>query len=335
MQTSPMTRRRMLLAAASVALAPAVAGDPSAGAAQGGGYPGGRAVTLIAPSAPGGGSDLTARALADALQTDGLIDHPLTVVNQPGGTGSVLLAELVTQHRGDPYRLSIASLPIMINELRGDSACGYRDVTLLARLITEHFLVVAPAASSYGDLRDLLDAVKHDASRIPIAAAGDDRLPFALLVEAAGGDPKTIDYVAFEGGGEQTVALLNGDVKAAIAGVSEFRDRVATGELRGLALLQDGRLDAPLVSVPTARELGYDVTLANWRGLIGPPGMPPEAVRYWQTVLEEMVAAPTWIDLSAQNQWEITFMQGDGFRGYLDETFATIETALRETGEIA
>jgi putative tricarboxylic transport membrane protein len=68
--------------------------------------------------------------------------------------------------------------------------------------------------------------VKENPGEVPIGAAGDDRLPFALLVQAAGGNPQEINFVAYEGGGEQTAALLNGDIAAAMAGVSGFRGQV-------------------------------------------------------------------------------------------------------------
>lgn len=304
------------------------------GGQAGGNYPGGKAVHLIAPAAPGSGWDLTARSLAETLNKEKLIDFPLPVENEAGATGAVSLARMVNERKGDPYYISVTSLPIMSNYLRGDSKYSYKDVTMIARLMTEYYMVVVPADSPYKTLKDLLDAVKKDPKGVAVGASGDDRLPFALLVSKAGGDPKTINFVAYEGGGEQTTALLSGDIKAAVAGVSEFRGQIEAKKFRGLAVLSEKRLGGVVKDVPTAKEAGFDVTLGNWRGVMGPPGMPQNAVTFWQDTIEKALKTPTWKSIAEKNQWEITFMKGDEFQKYLDQVNGEMKTALTETGQI-
>jgi putative tricarboxylic transport membrane protein len=221
----------------------------------------------------------------------------------------------------------------MSNYLRGDSDYEYTDVTMIVRFITEYYMVAVAADSEYQNLEDLLNAVKEDPGAVPIGAAGDDRLPFALLVDAAGGDPQKINFVAYEGGGEQITALLNGDIDAAMAGVSEFRGQLVSGDLRGLAVLKDERLDAPLDDMPTAPEEGYDVTLENWRGIYGPPDMPEEAVTYWEDTLQKMVQTDAWKKAADKNQWATTYMKDEEMRAYLKKTYADIRTAMEATGE--
>lgn len=306
------------------------------GGSQGGGedYPGGKPVKLIAPAEPGSGWDTTARALEQVLQEENLIDHPLPIENQAGATGSVWLAQMVNEHRGRDDVIAVTSLPIMSNYLRGDSDYSYEDVTMIARIINEYYMAVVPANSEYESLEDLLNAVKEDPGSVAIGAAGDDRLPFALLVDAAGGDPQKINFVAYEGGGEQIAALLNGDIDAALAGVSEFRGQIESGDLRGLAVLKEERLTPPLEEIPTAKELGYDVVLENWRGIYGPPEMPDYAVSYWQETLQKALKTDTWKEVAAKNQWDTVYMDGKELQRYLDETNAKIRRAMEATGEI-
>lgn len=297
-------------------------------------YPGGKPVKLVAPAAPGSGWDTTARALEQVLQEENLIDHPLPIENQSGATGSVWLSQMVTQNKGKDDVIAVTSLPIMSNFLRGDSKYSYEDVTMVARIITEYYMAVVPADSEYQSLEDLLNAVKEDPGSVPIGAAGDDRLPFALLVDAAGGDPQKINFVAYEGGGEQITALLNGDIKAALAGVSEFRGQIESGDLRGLAVLKDEGLTAPLDDIPTAKEEGYDVVLENWRGIYGPPEMPDYAVSYWQDTLKKTLETDTWKEVAEKNQWDTTYMQGEELQEYLATTNENIKKALEKTGQI-
>ncbi|MGH3327005.1 MAG: tripartite tricarboxylate transporter substrate binding protein [Streptomycetales bacterium] len=299
----------------------------------GGNYPA-RPVTLTAPAEPGSGWDLTARAFAQVLEEEKLNDTAIPVQNRVGATGSVWLSRMVTEYEGDPYQISVTSLPIMSNQLRGDSEYGYQDVTMIARMITEYYMVVVPADSPYQTLDDLVAAIKAKPQSVPVGAAGDDQLPFALVLQEGGGDPQSINFISYEGGGEEIAGLLNGDVKAAVAGVSEFRAQVEAGKLRALGVLRDERLAAPLDDVPTAKELGYDVTLGNWRGIYGPPGMPASAVKYWQDTIEKTLKTDAWDKVAAQNQWETTYMEGKELSGYLDKTHAEIRSALQETGAI-
>jgi len=291
-------------------------------------------VTIVAPSTPGSGWDLTARSLAQTFEKEKLVDFPIPVVNENGATGAVSLAQLVTQNKGDAFKISVTSTPIMSNYLRGDSKYGYQDVTMIARLMTEYFMIAVGKDSEYQTLKDLLDAVVKDPASVPIGASGDDRLPFALLVDKAGGDPSQINFVAYEGGGEISNAVLNGDIKAAVSGVSEFRGMLESGTFRGLAVMSENRLGGPVKDVPTAIEAGYDVSLGNWRGVMGPPDMPEEAVKFWQDTIEKAMTTPTWKEIAEKNQWEITFMKGEEFAKYLEKTQAEIKEGLVKTKQI-
>ncbi|WP_370330863.1 tripartite tricarboxylate transporter substrate binding protein [Mycolicibacterium hippocampi] len=285
-------------------------------------------VTMTAGANPGSGFDVTIRAVVEALEEEHLVDVPLPVQNRPGAIGGVFLAEMVERYRGDDDQVSVTSLAMMMNELRGASEYGYTDVTMIARLMTEYFVVVTGPDSPFANLGDVMAAIRSELDGVAVGAATDDEAPFDLLVSAAGGDPSSIDYVSLEGGADQSAALLNGDVDVAIAGVSELVTQLRSGALTTLGVLSEERL--PGLDAPTAREQGLDVTLSNWRGLYGPPDMPDVAVGYWQAVLAEMVESQTWKQIAERNQFTTTFMVGDEFQVFLAETQADVQVALEE-----
>jgi len=177
---------------------------------------------------------------------------------------------------------------------------------MIARLMTEYFVVVTGPDSQFKSFDEVMTAIKSDPARVAVGAANDDHAPFDLLVFAAGGDPSSVNYVDLEGGGDQSAALLSGDISVAIGGVSEF-----IGQLKSKGL----------------------VTLSKWRGLYGPPGMPDFAVDYWQKALAAMVTSPTWNQIAEQNQFATTFMIGDEFQTFLAETQAEVKAALEEAGQ--
>ncbi|MBJ7287378.1 tripartite tricarboxylate transporter substrate-binding protein [Williamsia sp.] len=295
---------------------------PSESAAE---YPAGP-VTMSAGAGPGSGFDLTIRAVVDALRADKIVTVGLPVQNKPGGAGADLLATMVRDHRGADDQIAVTSLSMMLNQLEGRSPYGYADVTMIARLMTEYFVVVTGSGSPSGNLRDVMSAITADSSRVRVGAAADDQAPFDLLVSAAGGDPSTIRYIDVEGGADQTAALRSGTVDVAIGGVSEFTGAVREGTLRALGVLAENRV--PGLDAPTAREQGLDVTLANWRGLYGPPDMPAAAVAYWRNALGDMVRSPAWSAIAQRTQFTTTFSTGDDFQKFLATTQNEVKAAL-------
>jgi putative tricarboxylic transport membrane protein len=285
---------------------------------------------MTAGANPGSGFDITIRSVVDVLEKDDIVKVPLPVQNKPGGSGADFLATMVEQYRGADDQVSVTSLAMMINELRGASKYGYDDVTMIARLVTEYFVVVTAPGTPYANLTDVMTAIENTPGQVAVGAANDDQAPFDLLVTAAGGDASSVTYVPFEGGGDQITALRNGDVDVATGGVSEFVDLIGSGQLRALAVLAEERL--PGLDVPTAREQGLDVTLSNWRGLYGPPDMPAAAVSYWQSALGEMVGTPTWQQVAERNHFTTTFMTGDDLQSFLADTQADVKAALDQDG---
>ena len=287
-------------------------------------------VTMTAGASPGSGFDLTIRAVVDALQQDHLVDVPLPVENRPGRSGADFLATMVEQDRGADDQVSVTSLAMMTNQINGTSPYGYTDVTMLARLMTEYFVVVTRPGAPFTDLAGLMAAVSARPAGVRVGAAHDDEAPFDLLVAAAGGDPSAVHYVSAEGGGDQTAALADGAVDVAIGGVSEFVDQVKAGTLTALGVLADDRL--PGLDIPTAREQGLDVTLSNWRGLYGPPDMPRYAVDFWQQTLAAMVQSPTWTQIAERRHFTTTFMVGDQLAAFLADTQADVAAARALAG---
>lgn len=292
---------------------------------EGQGYPAGP-VTMTAGANPGSGFDITIRSVVESLQAEHIVDVPLPVENRPGNSGADFLATMVEQYKGSQNQVSVTSLSMMTNELRGKSKYGYDDVTMIARVMTEYFVVVTRPDSPYNNLADVMSAIKADPGSVVVGAANDDQAPFDLLVSAAGGNAATINYVPFEGGGDQIKALEKGDISVAIGGVSEFVELMMSGTLQPLGVLSEERL--PGLDAPTAREQGLDVTLSNWRGLYGPPDMAQNAVEYWQNALGEMVETPTWKQIANDRQFTTTFMIGDEFHTFLQETQADVKAAL-------
>jgi putative tricarboxylic transport membrane protein len=299
-------------------------GSSSDASSNGEDYPSGP-IDVIAPADPGSGFDTTARAVSETLEQEELIDVPLPVTNRSGGLGVAALHAMVEQMEGDDSAIQIGSLNFNHSAATGAIKYDTEDVTMLAQLMVEHFAVVAAPDAAYDDL-DGLFAAMEDAEDLAIGAQVEDAMAFGLLAQEAGLDPSAINFIAYEGGGEQTTALLNGDVQAALGGYGEFKPLLDAGELKGLAVLAEEPVEG--VDLQTSVEQGYDVTIGNWRGVYGPPGMPEYAVDFWTETLEKMVATPTWDQIAERNLWTTEFRTGQELADYLAETQEAVDQGV-------
>ena len=231
---------------------------------------------IIAPAAPGGGWDQTARSLQQAMTAEKLVKSA-QVINIPGAGGTVGLAQFIN-NKGDGNTLMVNGFVMVGAILLNKSPVNLTQVTPIARLTEETQVIVVPANSPIKDAKDLAAAVKKDVARVTFAggsAGGADHIMAGMFVGAAGGDPSKVNYVPFSGGGESLAAIMGGRVTAGISGYGEYEGQIKTGRLRAIGVSSPNRL--PGVNVPTFKEQGIDLVLTNWRSVVAPPGITPRA----------------------------------------------------------
>src|SRR5699024_5657503 len=134
------------------------------------------------------------------------------------------------QEKGKDDQIAVTSLASQTMKARDLCEYGPEDTTLIATLYVADFMVVTPEDGDFDDLDALTDALKDDPQKVTVAAAGDDTLPSALSAKEAGIGPADINFVNYGGGGERTTAMLDGDANVAIAGMSEFRPVLESGD---------------------------------------------------------------------------------------------------------
>ena len=317
-------------AAAPEAAAPAVEG---AMAPTAGGFPN-KALQIMAPANPGGGWDTTARMLAQTMTAAGVSPVPVEVFNVPGAGGTVGLAQLVAQNAGDPYTIMMMGRVMVGSILTNQAPVTLAESTPLARLTAEYEIIVVPKDSPYQTMADLVAAFQADPKSVAWAggsAGGTDHILIGQIAKTVGVAPEGINYIAYSGGGEAAASILGGQVAAGVSGIGEFADFVESGEMRALAVSSADRL-AALPDTPTLVESGVDVTLLNWRGVVGPPNMSDEDKAWWIDALTKTNESAEWQEILATNGWDNVFLTGDEFGASLAEDDATIGAVLKEIG---
>ncbi len=303
-------------------------------------------IEIMAPAAPGGGWDTTAREMQRVLQEEGIVET-VEVYNVEGAGGTIGLAQLANDERGNDHQLMMMGLVMVGGIALNASEVTLDDVTPIARLTTEYEVIVVPADSEYQTLDDLIAAFKEDPAAISWgggSAGGTDHVLVGLIAQAVGVDPTQVNYVAFSGGGEALASILGGQVSAGVSGVGEWQDQIASGELRALAVSgaaaatgtpAAGAAGTPAPSVAaTLRDQGIDVELANWRGVVAPPEISDEGRQCLIALVEQMRASPGWQETLARFGWQDFYLSGDEYGAFLAEERDRITAILTEFGLI-
>ena len=294
-----------------------------------------KAVEIIAPSGPGGTTDRTARVVARILQQHKLVDVPVNVVNKPGGSGTIGLNYL-NQHQGDGHYIIIATTGSISNHIMGLIPYNHTNFTPLAMLFDEYLGVNVRADSQVKSGRDLIDRLKKNPESlsfgISTSIGGANHTTLMVCLRAGGVDIKHLKTAVFPGGAASTTALLGGHVDVINTAPGNMVAHFKAGTLRTLAISAPKRLRGVFASVPTWREQGVPADSSSWRGLMGPKGMTPEQIAYWDKVFTAMAKTEDWKkDLDA-NFWENAYADAKGARKRLDEEYAEYKAILTELG---
>jgi putative tricarboxylic transport membrane protein len=286
---------------------------------------------IMAPASPGGGWDTTARLLQRVIRSTGIARN-VQVFNVEGAGGTIGLGQL--SRETDDALLMMMGLVMVGAVETNESPVRVTDVTPVARLTGEAEIIVVPGSSEYDTLSDFVTAWKDNTRGQPIAggsAGGTDQILAGLLAQAAGVDPKQINYIAYSGGGQSLAALLGGKVAAGISGVGEYGEQVLAGDLKGLAVSSEQRSNQ-VPDVPTITEAGLDVALSNWRGLMTHPGMADDAKADLLDLVTRAHDTPDWKDVLTKNGWDDLFLPGDEYAAFLAEEENRVRTILNEIG---
>jgi putative tricarboxylic transport membrane protein len=287
---------------------------------------------LMAPAAPGGGWDQTARAMQQALVA-AKIARGVQVTNVAGAGGSVGIAQFVNGAKGDGNQLMVNGF-VMVGALAmNKSPVTLDQVTPIARLTEEIQVIVVPANSPIKTAQDLAAAVKADIAKVTFAggsAGGVDHVMAALFAGAIGADPKKVNYIPFSGGGESLAAILGGKVTAGISGLSEYEGQIKSGKLRAIGITSSER--RPGIDIPTFKEQGVDLVLTNWRSVVAAPGITPEQKKVLVDAVGRLVKSPAWKEVLAQKGWEDAYLPGDAFADFLKKETARVNEVLKSIG---
>ena len=291
-------------------------------------------VTLIAPNAPGGTSDRTARELQQLFQKHKLVDVTVNVVNRAGGGGTLALNQL-NSSAGDPHVLLITTSAVISNHITGLVSYNYTDFTPLALLLGDNYGVNVRANSPIQSARQMLDQVRKNPEALTFGISGiggTNHTSLVAVLKKSGADVRRVKMATFAGGGVISLQLLGGHVDVINTGLGNMVDHMVQGRMRTLAITGPRRMGGVFAEVPTWKEAGVDVSLIGWRGILGAKGLTPAQVAYWNDVFRKAVQTEDWKADLAKNYWLDIYADAAGMRKWLDSESAEVRALLTELG---
>lgn len=288
-------------------------------------------LTIMAPAAPGGGWDGTARVMQDVLQSAGIV-KTVTVENVAGAGGTVGLAQF-SKKKGDGKSLMVSGLVMVGAVLSNNAPVKLTAVTPIARLTSEWEALAVPVNSDIKTLDDLVKKLKENPGSVSWgggSAGGTDHIAAALFAKAVGADPSKINYIAHSGGGEAMASILGGHVTLGISSASELEPQVKAGKLRWLGITSDKRIDG--IDAPTLKEQGVDLVIGNWRAVMGAPDLEPADREKLISIIDAMVKSEQWKKQLAQRSWLDNYLSGQEFASYLAEEEKRVTEILKSVG---
>jgi putative tricarboxylic transport membrane protein len=288
---------------------------------------------VMVPNSPGSGYDTTARTAAKAMEDAGLAEN-VEVFNLAGAGGTVGLQRVVNE-KGNGKLIMQMGLGVVGASYTNKSKATLTETTPLAKLIEETEAIAVPKNSSYKTLADFLAAWRANPGKVPVGGGsspgGPDYLAPMLTAKAAGIEPKKVNFISYDGGGELLAALLGSKVKAAFTGTSEVEEQVKAGQLRVLAVTSAEKVSS-LPDAPTLKESGVDLVFSNWRGLVAPPGVSATDRTTLIAAVDKLHQSQQWKDAVATKGWTDAYVSGEDFSTFLTAENERVGAILTELG---
>lgn len=279
-----------------------------------------RPVAFVVGSAAGGGIDLTARLLQRMWEQSQIVKPPVVVINKPGA-GNTVAWKYLNERGGDGHAIAVGTANLASNPVMGKDLLGYRDVTPLALLFDDYFILMVRADSAIKSMADVKQRLLQDPAALafgfgPGIGAGT-HIAAAVAVKAMGVDVKKGRFIPYRNAGEAVAGMLSGQIDIVSGTAVTAPPFLGSGRVRAIGVIAPRRLPGQLAQVATVKEQGVDATFINWRGVVGPKDMGKRQAAFWVGALEQVSRSEAWQKELERNFWSANFKTGAAFDRFL------------------
>ncbi|WP_293807379.1 tripartite tricarboxylate transporter substrate binding protein [uncultured Bosea sp.] len=326
--TDFIDRRTVLKGAAATGAASLIAAPAIAQA----NYPS-RPITLVCPWGAGGGTDATARIVAQLLEKD--LGQPVNVVNRTGGSGVVGHSAIATA-AADGYNIGMLTVEIAMMHHQGLTDLKSTSYTSLALMNEDPPGVQVSASGPYKDIKALADAIKAaPPGKLKASGTGQGGIWHLALIGwlvAMGLKPDHVAWVPSNGAAPGMQDLAAGGIDIVTCSVPEARAMIDAGKAKSLAIMASAR-NPQFKDVPTLNEtLGINYSIGAWRGIGAPKNLPPEIAAKLTAALKKAFDSKDYQDFMNARGFGMKFADGPGFASFMAASDASMASAMKAAG---
>ncbi len=293
-------------------------------------------IEFVVPAGTGGGADLMARFIAGIAQKDKLSPQPLLVVNKKGGSGAEGFL-YVKGKSGDPHTIIITLSNLFTTPLATGVPFNWKELTPVARLALDHFILWVNAATPYKTPGDYFEAVRSKPGKFKMGGTGSAQEDQIITLLMQKNFKLKFTYVPFKGGGTVCANLVGKHIDSSVNNPSECLGHWKAQRVRPLAVIASERIQLPTWdTIPTMKEAtGVDMSYLMLRGIFAPPDMPKEALAWYVGFLRKVTESASWKKYTDDNALKRAFLaNGPEFRAWLGETETLHRELMTEGGLI-
>lgn len=287
-----------------------------------------RPLTLWVPWPAGGATDITMRLLADIAGRH--LNQRIIVDNRPGAGGTMAMP-ILQQAEPDGYTIAQIPQPVLrvpyTQKVLWDPV---RDVTPIIQISGVTFGVLVLAASAFRSIEDLFAFARAHPGELSIATNGVGTTPHVALEELFTARGLKYIHVPYKGSAEQLLAVETGQVMAGVNSTG-FAPLVDSGRLRLLATLAAKR-SPRWPTVPTLKELGFNIVAMSPYGLGGPRGLPPAVVTALHDAFRKAMFDPAFVHEIAKYDQELEYLGPAEYGTWLREQYAREKLVVERMG---
>ncbi len=276
-------------------------------------WPEDRPIEFLVAYAPGGSTDVMARAMQPFLEKR--LDAKIVIVNRPGAAGEIAYTAL-SKAKPDGYTFAFINTPGFVST-RVQRRVGYDEASIrpVARIVDDPTVLAVSNDATYKSLDDFVQAAKAAPGKLSLGTSGvgtDDHLMMVQLEQLTG---ITLTHVPFAGASESATALMGGHISSAGQNISELSD---DSKYRVLAQFSNERMPQE-PELPTAKEQGVDLVMTSERGIAAPAKVPNDIEKRMADAVKAVLEDPAFLEKAKDLSLPIAYLSGDDWQKGLDE----------------
>lgn len=286
-------------------------------------------INVIVAYKAGGGTDVGARILLSEAQNN--FPQPFVVVNKPGADGEIGYTEL-SKAKPDGYTIGFINLPTFVSlPLQRKTQFSKENVVPIMNHVYDPGILVVKGDAPWNSLEEFISAAKNSPNTLTISNNGtgaSNHIGAAHLAHEAG---ISVVHVPFGGSTDMIAALRGSHVNATVAKISEVGSLIRNGELKGLAMFSENRIEE-FSNIPTLKEKNLNVQFGSARAIVAPSGTPAEIINKLHDTFKIALESEENIKKSKNSDLPLLYMNPTDLKNYIDEQEKYIKDIVPKLG---